>query len=303
MKKIYITRNNGSNLWGLHRVIEDLSTYLQKEKYIEVASSLGTFTVAEEFKYEVPDCEALLYDEEKDILKAVSYSEGRTQLWDIFQKRNNKNDILVVCHQGGWGLNEFNIPSNIFKIKNINFYTLREFNSDIFFNKRKSIPFDKLIDKLFFRTNTGRGDEKQLEMMGITNSFFKPLPYEEYLNFALHHKVGLTISTTRYEMCHRDIEYMAIGLPMIRVEYISKYYPEIIPNYHYISIDREGFELDQGADHIGGEKYIEAYNNRFKEVKDNRDLLNFISNNAYQYYKDFCSSDSRLHVLLLQLEL
>jgi hypothetical protein len=301
MKTVYITYTQYSP-WALQDLISELGEHLRNNQYT-IESETGRHLYIEKFNYNLPDCEALIYDDELDILKAISFSEARTSLFDIFQKRNNKNDILVVLHHASWGLHNFNKDSVNFKLKNTTTYTYKsatDFN--YFYNKRQSLRHDELIDKMFFKSTTGRGDEIELSKRNITNPLLPHMPQTDYMELAIQHKVGLSIAAS-YEICHRDIEYMAIGLPMLRLEYINNYDPQIIPNYHYISIGREGFEINPNADHRGGEKYIEAYINKFNEVKNNYELLNFISLNAYQYYKTYCHPENRLKTILNQLEL
>lgn len=61
---------------------------------------------------------------------------------------------------------------------------------------------------------------------------------DQYLEMAIKYKVGLGISSLA-ELCYRDIEYMAVGIPMIRLEYVTKTNPPLIPNFHYIAVDRK----------------------------------------------------------------
>jgi hypothetical protein len=301
MKTIYITYTQYSP-WALQDLIAELGEYLSKSQYV-IKSQTGGHLYVEVFDHNLSDCETLIYDDELDCLKAISFSEVRTPLFEIFQKRNNKNDILVILHQRSWGLHNFNKDSFNFKLKNTTTYTLKsEGNFDYFYNKRQSLKYDNLIDKMFFRTTTGRGDEVELSKRNIINPLFNPMPYEDYMELAIQYKVGLSIGAG-YEICHRDIEYMAIGLPMLRLEYTSTYNPELIPNYHYISIDRDGFAFDSNKDNIGGEKYIEAYVKKFNEVKDNYEFLDFISTNANQYYKNNCTPSTRLKTMLNLLEI
>lgn len=301
MKTVYITYKQHLP-WALHDMMADLVEYLRR-KYYEVQSQAGGHLYVKLFDYSLPDCEIVIYDAELDSLKAVSFSEAKTPLFNIFLKRNNKNDILIVLHLRSWGLYNFNKDNFNFKLKNTTTYTLKSYNGfEGVYNKRQLLKHDELINKMFFRTVTGRGDELKLSKRSIINPLFSPIPYKEYMELAIQYKIGLSIGAG-YEICHRDIEYMAIGLPMLRLEYTNIYNPQLIPNYHYISIDREGFAFDSNMDNAGGENYIEAYVKKFNEVKDNHEFLGFISANANQYYKNYCSPENRLKTILNQLEL
>jgi hypothetical protein len=301
MKIAYITHKQYSP-WAIHDLITELGEYLNSNQYV-VKSQIGGHLYIDTFNYDLPDCEVIIYDDELDSLKAISFSERKTPLFDIFQKRNNKNDILAILHERSWGSQVFNNSNFNFRLKNTTTYTLKsEGNFDYFYNKRQSLKYDNLIDKMFFRTTTGRGDEVELSKRNIINPLFPPVSYDEYMDLAIQYKVGLSIGAN-YEICHRDIEYMAIGVPMLRLEYVNNYNPEIIPNYHYISINRDDFIFDSNKDNIGGEKYIEAYVKKFNEVKDNYEFLDFISTNANQYYKNNCTPSTRLKTMLNLLEI
>ena len=76
--------------------------------------------------------------------------------------------------------------------------------------------------------------------IGSPNTYFEDL---------IKYKIGLSIAG-RGELCYRDIEYMALGIPMIRFNYLSELNPNLIPNYHYISINRPD---DLIIDRLGNE--------------------------------------------------
>jgi hypothetical protein len=164
-----------------------------------------------------------------------------------------------------------------------------------FYNKRKDIP--NLIDKMYFR-GTSIEDRPILKHLG-KNVFEGPDIVggpESYFNDLINYKIGLAVGG-RGELCYRDIEYMAIGIPFIRFEYTTELNPNLIPNYHYISVDRpEGLVLDRA----GNEEHAKMLEQRFLEVKDNKELLDFISTNAKEYYDTYFSRSVRVqHTLNL----
>jgi hypothetical protein len=299
--KVFLTVNNHPK-WVLHDLLFKISQELGKKYNAELLYQEGGYLYIKELNYNLPDCEIVIYDKEKDILKAISFSERKTGLWDIFINRNNKKDLLICLHQRGWGINieDLNID---FELKKTNFYTYHpNFDYSQFYNKRKNIPFKDMIDKMFFRCTTGRGDEFELERLGLTNERFTFVNLPEYLERAIKHKVGLSIAGSG-EICHRDIEYMAIGLPMIRFEYVQQYDPELKPNIHYISIDRESIPQDSNMDTRGGKEYIEKYIKRYNEIKNDVNFLEIISKNAREYYEENCSEQNRLTKMLKKLNL
>lgn len=294
--------------WNWHWNIIDLIMHLQKNcevKLIHKEGKSGERIKIERFDdYLIPDCELVIYDTEKDKLTAISFSEWRTGLMDIFIKRDNPNDLLLLTHLHGSFQPNVD-PSTIykFKIKPTVYYPYIPYiDYDYFYTLRKFRGNDNLIDKMFCLFTTNRHDPHKMREMGLVGESPGLLSMQDYCFEGIKYKVGLSIHGLA-EMCHRDIEYLAIGLPMLRLEYMSELYPKLIPNYHYISVDRTGFPIDGHADRIGGDVYIEAYQKRFYEVKDDFEFLEFISNNAREYYVNYCSPQNRLEHLINMLNL
>jgi hypothetical protein len=167
-----------------------------------------------------------------------------------------------------------------------------------YYTKRKNNT--ELIDKMVFR-GTSLDDRTILSHLS-ENVFDGPTPVggpEKYFDDVINYKVGLSVAG-RGELCYRDIEYMALGIPFLRFEYNTKLNPNLIPNYHYISVDRPE---DLIKDRLGNEEHSKMLEKRFLEVKDDNDFLNFISNNARNYYETYLSRENRVAHTLNLLEL
>lgn len=303
MYDIFYTRKENS-LWTLHDIFNELSLFLQEYHNGKINAKLGGHTYINIFDYNIGDCEIAIYNQSKDILKIISFSETKTDIIDILKNRNNPNDLLIILHNLSWGHHLTDINNYKFKLKNTTFYPFSpKINYNFYYNLRQLKNYDHLIDKMFLRTTTGRGDEYRLSEMGLINELFPPITCEKYLEKAISYKAGLSIPTATYEICHRDFDYMAIGLPLIRLELIGNYYPKLVPNYHYISIDRTHLSIDNYKALVGGDEYVKAYKDKFYEIKDNINLLKFISKNAFEYYNTYCSPQNRLKHLLNLLEI
>lgn len=175
------------------------------------------------------------------------------------------------------------------------------FNTDdleSFYKKRKSMT--QFIDKMYFR-GTSITDRPivtyfNTDYLNGYNPIGSPTTYFEDL---IKYKIGLSIAG-RGELCYRDIEYMALGIPMIRFNYLSELNPNLKPNYHYISIDRPE---DLIIDRLGNESHAKLIEQRYLEVKDDYEFLNFISKNARQYYTDYLSRENRVNHTIKLLDL
>ena len=119
---------------------------------------------------------------------------------------------------------------------------------------------------------------------------------DKYFDNLINYSVALSIAGVG-ELCYRDIECMALGVPLIRFEYQTKLAEPLIPNYHYISIPYDNdIPSHNGTktDRLGGYDQAKKIEQRFKEVISDKEFLSFISKNSRKYYEDNLSSDSRV---------
>lgn len=158
---------------------------------------------------------------------------------------------------------------------------------------------EQLKPKLFFKGTGWKGGDRayrktigHLHEKGYLNAhnihinqYFKELAVQE---IALSHYLDLDKFLSAFEnpgeLCYRDMEMMAIGVPYIRLEYKSEVHKAFIPNHHYIVVPREdAFEKFRQSGHEGvANLYIETYN----RYKDKKSFLKFISNNQRKWYDE-----------------
>jgi hypothetical protein len=168
-------------------------------------------------------------------------------------------------------------------------------NLEVYYEKRKTI--DEFVDEMYFK-GTSISDRPIVTHISpdYLNGYTPIGSPNTYFDDLIKYKVGLSVAG-RGELCYRDIEYMGIGIPMLRFDYISELNPDLIPNYHYISIERPD---DLPIDRLGNETHAKLLEERFLEVKDNKEFLDFISKNARDYYVNYLSKNNRVkHTLNL----
>lgn len=125
--------------------------------------------------------------------------------------------------------------------------------------------------------------------------------FDTYANELIKFKLGLSVAG-RGEMCYRDVEYMALGVPFIRFEYTTEFFEPLIPNVHYISVDRPDDLVDwMKLDRLGEKHHAELIIKRYLEVKDDDEFLNFISKNAKEYYNKYLSPSSSVDFTIKML--
>lgn len=268
----------------------------------------GTHFLIERFDYNLPDCELLIYDEVNDILKGISFADNPGNILDkLFTGRNKSDDILLMSQFHNRFPKDFDITTldHNFNLKQGTWYTFQgSTNYDHYYSQRMFHNNDQLIDKMFFMGSDYRPDIHELRKLGACNDFIGNIPQLEYMGHAIKYKLGLAIPGVG-EICYRDFEYLAMGVPMIRLEYITQLNPPLIPNYHYIAVERDKNDLQWNChmDQRGGESYVKAYNERFLEVKDDKPLLDFVSKNGRDYYFKYSHPVNRINHLLNILEL
>lgn len=311
MKNIIIYCNKSFDR-DFHYLLENISLYIQKHFDAEILEVSNSYTI-NLFDEEVilADCEILIYIRDIDSFRCISFSDVQSQLISFLVRRNNPNDLIIHSQ---YIVSEFWSNGGYMGRWKPGIYTPFTFgiNYEQFYNRRMLIK--NKIDKFYFNGNyltVGRGSIPLLK----NTEFFKKgemVDHLKYLDDAIKYKVGLSIPGAG-EICFRDIEYMALGIPMLKIEYATKMNPELIPNYHYISIDRDDdkSKLNQdlifsvGMERDGSELYAQKYINRFLEVKDNNEFLEFISKNAKEYYDTYLSdkNNNRINHIINFLEL
>jgi hypothetical protein len=133
------------------------------------------------------------------------------------------------------------------------------------------------------------------------------LGYREYLEEMMGYRLALSVGgAANGDMCYRDVECMALGVPMIRFEYVVGLNPNLIPNYHYFSIpipDDLPVHNAVKKDRLGEKRHAEMIEQRFREVVNDLDYLNFVSDNSRRYYVENLSAKVRARNTLLKLGL
>jgi hypothetical protein len=164
-----------------------------------------------------------------------------------------------------------------------------------YYEKRKKIT--DFIPKLFFKGLTSyRPIIDYIDSEIITDS--EKIKNQNYFDSLIEHRVALSVGGAAVgDLCYRDIEYLSLGVPFIKFDFVATLNPSLIPNYHYISIPLQmDFPQvnDVLKDRLGEKKHAKLIEDRFKSVVNNMDFLNFVSRNARNYYEENLSPDVRI---------
>ena len=110
------------------------------------------------------------------------------------------------------------------------------------------------------------------------------LGFDEYMQEVASYKMTLSMGMSPYssDICFRDVEMFGIGIPVIRPKLHIELADPLLPDVHYIACDVDldpytlwAIDSQQAADNIY---------RKYKSVIDNDEFLQYISNNAREWY-------------------
>jgi hypothetical protein len=128
-----------------------------------------------------------------------------------------------------------------------------------------------------------------------------PVPFNLYIQEAMQFKLALSIGggggAICGDFCFRDIEMFGLGIPLIRPKYIVETNDPLIPDFHYIAVDTD---FDADFRYKNHEQLAINIKNRYLEVINDMELLNYISNNARDWYiKNLSSTNITNNIIQL----
>jgi hypothetical protein len=263
----------------------------------------------------ISDVECVIENLETNDIKVLSFTEFFNHYVCHFVKSQNCSKVLLAhfnwSHRFYWVNRERSIE-NIDKVRPWLFLTFKDFDFDYYREKRNQIT--SFQDKLFYLGSGIDGYRKsvlEVESRGFlqkTGNF----EFKDYLEKLINSKIGLShyMDLDKYtnpfefpgEMCYRDIEYMSVGLPFIRIEYKDSLHDPLIANHHYISIPREDAYIAYEKNKENG--VAELYIKKYLEIKNNNAFLDFISKNQIKWFDKNIKSPNKekLTFDLLELE-
>jgi len=169
----------------------------------------------------------------------------------------------------------------------------------------------QLIPKLFFRgymwdfrkemTSNLHQDESILII--DKNQDGQNADYSNYLSEMAEYSTSLSLPGGT-EVCNRDIECFGIGIPVIRPFLQVHYADPLISNYHYINCYHSCDYSDSGyPKYISTQDFQNNLLYTWNKIKNNSEYLNFVSNNAREWFVKHCSADSNVQYVLNNLNL
>jgi len=135
--------------------------------------------------------------------------------------------------------------------------------------------------KLYFRgprTHNVRSCLEHLANYPDAQVYESTIEPEDYFAEFGSHKIVLGLPG-RGDLCFRDFEAFALKIPLLRPEYSVSLAQPLIPDFHYVRVNvRDPNQLEMLAQDII---------RRYREVIADQSFLDFIANNAFEYYTNF----------------
>ncbi len=124
-------------------------------------------------------------------------------------------------------------------------------------------------------------------------------PIKQYLENVVHSVVGVA-SRGWGDFCYRDIELMALGVPMVRKKFTNITKNLIVPNEHYYTLGGDEVGIDKQLTHYA--EYFEPNGNIREFSKGEWDEYIDISHKGVTWYEQNASAKGSFRLLLQILE-
>lgn len=129
------------------------------------------------------------------------------------------------------------------------------------------------------------------------------LDYIDYLTEIKNYKAALSLPGGT-EICNRDIECFGIGVPVIRPSLQIKFEDPLIPNYHYISFYQPCDYTPIGyPSYRSYEDFKKNLIYTWNKVKNDKEYLSFVSQNAKDWFDKNCKMESNLKFISKKINL
>ena len=169
---------------------------------------------------------------------------------------------------------------------------------------RSAKPQQKTIDHLFFRGKTYLfrkylETDSRYEILDSANGK-DGIGIDSFLDEIASQKISLSLNGTA-EITYRDIESFALYSPVLRPTLSCKFHNELIPDYHYIAVNLEDIKYKWGLEYYSAK--ADRIYNRYLEVKDDDEYLEFVSNNARKWFLENGTIKANVDILFKNLKL
>ena len=119
----------------------------------------------------------------------------------------------------------------------------------------------------------------------INNERIDPTQFAEEMS---KNAINIDINAVA-EISGRTVDALALGTALIRPKLSIKYHNELIPDYHYAEVKCE--------DQSDWPRLADAYVEKFEELKKDKELVKFLSENGRKWYEENATIDAHVNIL------
>lgn len=257
---------------------------------IELQHSVATFGKTPP----ISDVDYVIENLNSGEVKVISFTEYFNSYISHIAKSDICSTVLLAHFNWSnvyhWMRREYAI-NHLHKIKPWIFLPFQEFDYKYYRTERNKI--ETYNDKLFW-LGSGVDDYRKMIRIIDNKGYMQPIQntsHTDYLDKLIKSKIGLSyyLDLNKYntpydhpgEFCYRDIEYIILGLPFIRIEFKDVTHNPLLPNHHYISIPREHAYVAYAKN--GDEGVADLYIEKYNEVINDSSFLEYISKNQIKW--------------------
>jgi hypothetical protein len=143
----------------------------------------------------------------------------------------------------------------------------------------------KQNNDLFFR-GLVYGFRKELMAIAKNNITEEKIDIDDYFKELSNNKICLSLNGAG-EICHRDMEILAVGSVLFRPILEPCFHSPLIEGVHYIGFEKSNDPKTQW----------EIITRKFNQIKHNDDYLKFIANNGYKWYLENGTIENNVEIL------
>ena len=134
-------------------------------------------------------------------------------------------------------------------------------------------------------------NDKRFEVINTTDN---RLCEKDYLAEINSHRVNISFNGVG-ETSHRDIDILGLGNVLLRAKMITNFHNPLIPEYHYASVDI--------PDHSKFKDVADAFLEKYNQIKNNKDYLNFIAANGRRWYLENGTAEKNAEIIFNKINL
>lgn len=269
-----------------------------EDRFFEKADDISRFiTLSDNSSYQILECELLIENLSTDKIYLVSVCDLLSNC--SIDLQYNKRFARALLSQ--YNKNEIH---KYIKAENTNKFLpwiyFPYISDDLKKYYERRVKIREFKNELFFSTSAAwyRPILNHISPAILSNVNYIG-DFNSYCNEAIQYKIGLSLGG-KGDICYRDVEYLGLGIPFIRFKYNSDLNPPLIPNFHYICVDN--FDTSK-RDKDGGIEQANLIKKRFLEVCNNKNFLDYVSQNGLNYYNTYLKYPNNIEYTLQLLNL